>query len=86
MTDKIEGTYVSDSAYQADDMPPLSANRPSVEPAAPGDAMQLSLGSEWMVSAARDDWYYQKGARRTRRLSVVWSRRPVQQRASQDRR
>ncbi len=84
MTDEIEGRYASDYAHPADDMPPASANRPAAEPAASGGAAPLGLGSEWMVSAGRGDWYYQKGARRTRRSSVVWSRRPARQQAGQD--
>jgi hypothetical protein len=85
MTDEIEGRYVSDSAYRADDLLPLPAKCPPAEPVALGDTAPLNPGSDWMVTAGRDDWYYQKGARRARCSSVVWSRRPAQQQASQDR-
>ena len=83
MTDEIEASHVSDYAFPADGTAPELANGPPIGLVAVKNAATVSTGSEWMASSGPGDWYYQKGARRTRRSSVVWSRRPTQHQAVQ---
>jgi hypothetical protein len=81
MTDEIEaGNY---HAFPEDEPALVPADCPSIGQVALRDAASASVAGEWIASAGRVDWYYQKGSRRKRCPSIVWSRRLPQPRVSQ---